>query len=106
MSNILEFPKNKRAGQVKIEKAIDLALSNVKPEYKKRLKKEAINAFKKHENIFTNIKLELPDSITDIQISRIKEAFEKEKEDKLYLVVEIIKLHLSREIDKIEIEKI
>ncbi len=53
MSNIIEFPTNKRTLQLQMEKAIDTALADVKPEYKESLKQEAFSAFKENENMFS-----------------------------------------------------
>ena len=104
MSNIIEFPSNKRDVQVQIERAIEAALINVKPEYKDRLKQEGLNAFKEHESIFSDIKLDLPDTISEEQISNLKKAFEEEKEKKYLLVAKIMSLKISNEINNIEKE--
>jgi len=107
MTNIIKFPTKKRNIQTQIEGAIENALLNVKPEYKDRIKQKALESFKKHEAVFTTgMQLELPDTTTEEQISRIQEAYNNETEIKLSLVSKIMVMEISKEIDQIEKENI
>ncbi len=106
MSNIIKFPVNKRTLQLKIEKAIDTALANVKPEHKKSLKQEAFSAFKENENMFSNFNIDIPNTASQEQISNLEAIFKKETENKLTLVAQIMKLKIINHINKIEKEKI
>jgi len=101
MTNIIEFPTERKRFWVSLERKIDDALSNVKPEYRGKIKKEALDTLKQYETYFSNYSLELPATVTQQQIQGIQEMLNQETKRKQDLVIEIISLRIKSLIDNL-----
>ena len=106
MSNIIQFPSVKSAIEKALEQTIEKSLVGIEPEYKGILKEEGLKTFKEHEIVFENVALDLPDTMTEKQLSTLKNAFEEEKKKKYTLITQIMHLKMKALYVKLVNEKI
>jgi hypothetical protein len=102
MNNIINFPSNHRDMFVIIESSLERTLSNVKPEYKDRIKEKVLETLKEYDKMFPGIEFELPENTTEEQLSNISKTMAKQHKSIQKLIVESILLKVNKLLDEIE----